>query len=250
MAGDGGVVAVIPARGGSKGVPRKNIRPMAGRPLIAFSIETALSCKLIDRVVVSTDDFEIADIAKQYGAEVPFMRPAELAQDDSPEWLTWQHTIRELNGRQGKPKMEVFVCVPPTSPLREVEDLDNCILAYTEGDADLVITVKPAVRNPYFNMVTLDDDGNAQLVIPPQDRVFRRQDAPSVYDMATVAYVARPQFVLSASSMFEGRVKAVTVPPERALDIDTELDFQIAELLLAKSQPIRGGADSTDIKRV
>ena len=130
--------------------------------------------------------------------------------------------------------MDVFVCVPPTSPLRSVEDVDACIQTLVESDADLVITVRPAERSPYFNMVTLDNAGYARLVVPPDGPVHRRQDAPPVYDMTTVAYAARPQFVLQAGSMFEGRLKAVLVPAERALDIDTELDFQFAEFLLAR----------------
>lgn len=229
------IVGFIFARGGSKGLPRKNIRPLAGKPLIAYAIETALASELIDRVIVSTDDKEIADVAQQYGAEVPFMRPQELARDDSPEWLAWQHAIRILEAIEDEPKMNVFVCVPPTSPLRAVEDVDACIQTLLESDADLVITVKPAERNPYFNMVVLDEAGYARLVIPPDQTTHRRQAALSVYDMTTVAYVARPEFVLSASSMFEGKIKAVIMPAERAVDIDTELDFKFAEFLLRRS---------------
>ena len=229
------VVGAIFARGGSKGVPRKNIRLLAGKPLIAYAIETALASELIDCVIVSTDDAEIAGVAQQYGAEVPFMRPAELARDDSPEWLAWQHTIRTLEVTEGEPKMNVFVCIPPTSPLRAVEDVDACIQTLLESDADLVITVKPAERNPYFNMVVLDEQDYARLVIQPDKKTHRRQAAPMVYDMTTVAYAARPEFVLSADSMFEGKVKAVVVPAERAVDIDTELDFRFAEFLLGPS---------------
>jgi N-acylneuraminate cytidylyltransferase len=113
--------------------------------------------------------------------------------------------------------------------------VDACIQTLLESDADLVITVKPAERNPYFNMVMLNVEGYARLVIPPEGKIHRRQDAPRVYDMTTVAYAARPDFVLNASSMFEGKVKAVVVPAERALDIDTELDFKVAEFLLSQS---------------
>ena len=226
------VVGFIFARGGSKGVPRKNTRPLAGKPLIAYAIETALASDLIDRVIVSTDDARIAGVAQQYGAEVPFMRPAELAQDNSPEWLAWQHAIRTLEATEDVPKMDAFVCIPATSPLRAVEDVDACIRALLESDADLVITVKPAERNPYYNMVMLDEAGYARLVIPPEQTIHQRQAAPAVYDMTTVAYAARPEFVLNADSIFEGKVKVVIVPPERALDIDTELDFKFAEFLL------------------
>jgi N-acylneuraminate cytidylyltransferase len=229
------VIAGIFARGGSKGVPRKNIRLLAGKPLIAYAIETARASELIDRVIVSTDDAEIANVALQYGAEVPFMRPSELAQDDSPEWSAWQHAIRMLEGAEGRLRLDAFVCVPPTSPLRSVEDVDACVRMLLAGDTDMVITVRPAERSPYFNMVVLDDLSYARLVIQPQQATFRRQDVPVVYDMTTVAYAARPEFVLGANSMFQGKVKAVVVPSDRALDIDTELDFRIAEFLLGRS---------------
>lgn len=231
------IVALIPARGGSKGVPRKNIRPLAGKPLIAYAIGTARASRLIERVVVSTDDAEIADVARRYGAEVPFMRPWELAQDDSPEWLTWRHAVRMLTGSEGDAKIDAFVCVSPTSPLRAVEDVDACIRLLLDGDADLVMTVRPAERNPYFNMVVLDEAGWARVVLRPERPIHRRQDAPPVYDITTVAYAFRPEFVLRAESEWEGRVKAVVVPPERALDIDTELDFRFAEFLLRERSP-------------
>jgi len=233
------VVGVIFARGGSKGVPRKNIRPLASKPLIAYAIETALASELIDRVVVSTDDEEIAEIAQQHGAKVPFMRPQELARDDSPEWLAWQHAIRVLEVTKGEPRMDVFVCIPPTSPLRAVEDVNACIKTLLESDADLVITVKAAERSPYFNMVVLDEQGYARLVVPPDRPIHRRQAVPPVYDMTTVAYAARPGFVLNANSIFEGKVKAVIVPVERALDIDTELDFKFAEFLVGQASSNR-----------
>ena len=227
------VVGFILARGGSKSVPRKNIRLLAGKPLIAYAIEMAFASELINRVIVSTDDAEIANVSQQYGAEIPFMRPQALACDNSPEWLAWQHAIRTLEVAKGEPKMDMFVCIPPTSPLRAVEDVDACIWTLLESDADLVITVKPAERNPYYNMVVLDGAGYARIVIPSDQTVHQRQAAPLVYDMTTVAYAARPEFVLSADSMFEGKVKAVVVPTERALDIDTELDFKFAEFLLS-----------------
>jgi N-acylneuraminate cytidylyltransferase len=232
------VVALIPARGGSKGVPRKNIRPLAGKPLIAYSIEAARASRLIARVVVSTDDAEIADVARRYGADVPFMRPAELARDDSPEWLTWRHAVLSLAAEGGRP-VDAFVCVSPTSPLRAVEDIDACVRALLASDADMVMTVRPSERNPYFNMVVLDAEGYARLVIRPDRPTYRRQDAPPVYDITTVAYAFRPEFVLRSASELEGRVKAVVVPAERAVDIDTELDFSFAEFLLTRSPSAR-----------
>ena len=228
------VVAFVFARGGSKGVPRKNIRPLAGRPLIAYAIEIARACPGVARVVVSTDDPEIASVAREFGAEVPFLRPAELATDAASEWMAWQHAIREV-AREGP--FDVFLSVPTTSPLRAVEDLEACVRLLWSGDADVVVTARPAERNPYFNMITIDERGWARLVIPPAAEVHNRQVAPCVYDLTTVAYAARPEFVLRARSLFDGKMKAVLVPPERALDIDTPLDFDVADFLMRRRQP-------------
>ncbi len=229
-------LAGIFARGGSKGVPRKNIRLLDGKPLIAYAIETARASRLIDRIIVSTDDEEIARVAVSCGAEVPFRRPPELARDDAPEWLSWQHAIRSTQEREPALRLGCFVSVPATSPLRAVEDVDACIRLLQTSDADLVITVTPASRSPYFNMVTMDSDGGARLVVPSAQAFERRQDTPPVYDMTTVAYAARPEFVLRASSWRDGRVKAVVVPRERALDIDTELDFEFAEFMVRRKR--------------
>ena len=226
------VIGFIFARGGSKGIPRKNIRPLAGKPLIAYAIETAKQSRYINRVIVSTDDPEIAKIAKVFGADIPFLRPSGLAGDTAPEWLAWRHAIEEVQKETGKIP-DVFVSIPPTSPLRDVSDVDRCISCLLENDADIVITVKRADRNPYFNMVTLDKNGYAKVVIQTGITLCRRQDAPPVYDMTTVAYAARPEFILQEDGMFCGRVRAVEIPPERAIDIDTELDFRFAEFLMS-----------------
>ncbi len=224
-------VAFVFARAGSKGLPGKNIRPLNGKPLIAWSIEHALAVKRIDRVIVSTDSYGIAEVARRYGAEVPFIRPAELAGDNSPEWLVWRHALNYLKESTGA-LPEVMVSVPTTAPLRLPMDIENCLDEYEKGNADMVITVTDAHRSPYFNMVKTNPDGSVELVNPPQSSIARRQDAPVVYDMATVCYVANPEFVMTHNSTFEGRVKAVHVPAERAIDIDTLLDFKIAECFL------------------
>ena len=223
-------VAFIFARGGSKGLPGKNTRALGGKPLIAWSIGHALAVKRIERVIVSTDSEEIADAARKHGAEVPFIRPAELAVDESPEWLAWRHALNCVRETTGS--LPVMVSVPATAPLRLAVDIENCLDEYEKGDADVVITVTDAHRSPYFNMVKTNADGTVGLVIPPASMGARRQDAPVVYDIATVCYVANPEFVMSRDSIFQGRVKAVHVPGERAIDIDTLLDFQIAETLL------------------
>ena len=225
------VTAFIFARGGSKGLPGKNIRPFGGKPLIAWSIEQALAVDRVDRVIVSTDSDEIASVAKDFGAHVPFMRPAELAGDQSPEWLAWRHALDFLKVSEGG-LPDAMLSVPATAPLRRQVDLENCLDEYEKGDVDVVITVTEAHRSPYFNMVKENTDGTVGLVIPLQTSIARRQDSPAVFDMATVAYVVRPEFVFSNTSTFEGRVRAVQIPSKRAIDIDTLLDFQIAEYLL------------------
>lgn len=224
-------IGFIFARGGSKGLPGKNIRPLNGKPLIAWSIEHAHEIERIERVIVSTDSEEIAAMALHYGAEVPFIRPAELASDDSPEWLAWRHALNYLLTSDGVIP-EVMVSIPTTAPLRLPLDIENCLNEFDKGGADMVITVTDARRSPYFNMVISDENGFYGLVIPPASAVMRRQDSPKVFDMATVAYVARSSFVLSHNSAFEGRVRAINIPAERAIDIDTLLDFSIAEHLM------------------
>ena len=225
------VVAFILARSGSKGLPGKNIRPLGGKPLIVWSIEHALAVKRVERLIVSTDSEEIATVARKFGAEVPFIRPAELARDDSPEWLGWRHALNYLRETMGV-LPGVMVSVPTTAPLRLPIDIENCLDEYEKGNADMVITVTDAHRSPYFNMVKTNADGSVGLVNPPQSTIARRQDAPVVYDMATVCYVANPEFVMTHNATFEGKVKAVNIPTERAIDIDTLVDFQIAESLL------------------
>ena len=225
------VIGLICARGGSKGLPGKNIRPLGGKPLIAWAIEQAFSVKRIKRVIVSTDSREIAEVAILYGAEVPFMRPDALALDNSPEWLVWRHSLEYLKEADGV-FPEVLACIPVTAPLRSSIDIDNCLDEYFKEDIDAVVTITDAHRSPYFNMVKMDVDKNISLVIPPSDTVSRRQDAPVVYDMTTVAYIVRPDFVMTKNGLFEGNVRAVHVPAERAIDIDTMIDFKIAECLL------------------
>ena len=156
-------VAFIFARGGSKGLPGKNIRSFGGKPLIAWSIECALSVKTIQRVIVSTDSVEIAGIAKEYGAEVPFSRPAELATDKSAEWLSWQHALNYLKLSSGE-LPDAMISLPTTSPLRTVHDVENCLDEFSRGGCEVLITVTEASRNPYFNMVKDNDDGTVSLV--------------------------------------------------------------------------------------
>jgi N-acylneuraminate cytidylyltransferase len=224
-------IILICARGGSKGLPGKNIKPLNGIPLIGWSINIAKQIKRASRIIVSTDSEEIAKVALEYGAEVPFMRPKELAQDDSPEWLVWRHAVKYVESH-GEEDIDAIVVLPVTAPLRAVNDVDSCIDLFEEGEIDSVITVNKANRSPYFNMTVNNDRGYALLVISPENQITRRQDAPEVFDMTTVAYVVNANVVKLSNSIFEGRVKSIIIPQERSIDIDTLLDFKIAECLV------------------
>jgi N-acylneuraminate cytidylyltransferase len=225
--------AFIFARGGSKGLPGKNIMPLAGKPLIAWAIEQALAVTQIGRVIVSTDDDDIARVAQDCGAQVPFMRPACLASDRASEWDAWRHALETMQRVEGT-LPDPFISVPATSPLRLPQDIDACLNLYARGESDMVVAVTQAHRNPWFNMVHLRADGTLAPVKGSDGAITRRQDAPNVFDMTTIAYVANPRYVFSGLGIFSGRVSSVVVPVERSIDIDTRHDFDIAEFLMTK----------------
>lgn len=230
------VYGYVFARGGSKGVPGKNIRPLAGRPLIAYAVDALLESRYVDRVLVSTDDEEIARTAIACGAEVPFLRPAELARDDSKEVLAWRHALAEARGEGRAP--DLFVSAPATSPLRNSSDIDDAVEMLIETGCDLVLGVTPSSRNPYFNMVSRDERGRVEILMNSPHSIARRQDAPPVYDITTVVYAGRVQYVDRCESLREGDVRSIVIPPERAIDIDTPLDFEFAEFLMRKKSPL------------
>jgi len=224
--------AFIFARGGSKGVPRKNIRELNNKPLIEYSIEVAKEIDEISSIFVSTDDVEIANIAKKLGVEV-IPRPKELAQDNSPEWLAWKHAVQWVYKSKGE--FDKFVSLPTTSPLRNDKDVKGAI-NLLKDETDIVITITDTTRSPFFNMVKVDNDNYVKLLVESDNIFTRRQDAPKAFDMATVAYVSSPEFILRNNNLFDGRVKAYKVPNERAIDIDTELDLSIAEFLIKEGK--------------
>lgn len=232
-------VAAVFARGGSKGVPNKNLRLVGGKPLVVRAIEDAQACSELSRVIVSTDSEEIAEVAQRAGAEVPWLRPAALSRDTAREWDAWRHMLKWLEQRGELP--ELLVVVPCTAPLRQPQDIQRCIAAAQQSGVDIVITVSEAHRNPWFNMVTVDAGGQAKLVLEPQARIHRRQDAPRVYDVGTVAFVAKSRYVLDNDSLYDGVAKAIEVPVERALDVDSEIDLILANLLATRRD--QQGAD-------
>ena len=220
------------ARGGSKGIPKKNLQLLGGLPLIVHSINLAKKMPEIDRFFVSTDDDEIKNVALEAGCEV-ITRPADLATDSSPEWLSWKHAVEWATSKFGT--FDRFVSLPATAPLRSEIDVIECLHQF-EAKTDIVITMSEATRNPRFNMVEPVGDYVDLIITDRKEGISRRQDAPKCYDMTTVCYVTCPDFILDNNSIWEGNVKGVLVPSERAIDIDTSLDLDFARFLFAKSK--------------
>jgi len=221
--------AFIFARGGSKGLPKKNIKLLAGKPLICYSIEVAQQASQIDKVFVSTDDSEIAAIAEQAGAII-IDRPSELASDHAPERLAWQHAVQWAIERYGE--FNYFVSLPATSPLRDLSDIESAINHFHNSAADTCIAISPSSRSPFFNMVKRDATSAVELLNKATRSVSRRQDAPAVYDITTVVYVSKPEVIARDIGLFDGVVVSIEVPKERAVDIDDIYDFYLAEAII------------------
>jgi CMP-N,N'-diacetyllegionaminic acid synthase len=219
------VLAIIPARGGSKGVPRKNIRELAGKPLIAWTIEAAKQSAYIDRLIVSTDDWEIAEVAKRYGCEVPFLRPRELAKDDTPGIAPILHALETL------PSYDLVVLLQPTSPLRTTADIDGCIEKCVSKQANACVSVTVADKTPYW-MYLLSSSDTLEPVIPGGQTVLRRQDAAPVYVLNGAVYVACADWLVQSKSFLEKETIGYVMPVERSIDIDNELDFYLAETIM------------------
>ena len=222
------ILAVIPARGDSKGIPRKNVRPLCGKPLIAYTIEAALSSKLIDRVIVSTEDEKIAEVTKKYGAEL-IRRPPELAQDDTPSLPVYQHAIRHLEKMEDY-RPEIIVILQPTSPLRIVGDIDGAIERFLKAKYDSIVSVCEVEYPPHW-MYALAGN-RLKTVIKDGENVIRRQDAPKVYRLNGAVYVTSRDIIMKESRVLGRDTRAYIMPLERSIDIDTELDFKLADLLM------------------
>lgn len=223
------MIAFIFARGGSKGLAGKNIKLLNGKPLLQYSIETAKKVTQISDIFVSTDCELVAAVAIQNGVKV-INRPAVLATDASPEWGAWRHAINYVRNNFGN--FDIFVSLPATSPLRNVTDVLAAIEKLQVSNADICISVTPASRSPYFNMVKVESNGATELLIKSEGVVSRRQDAPEVYDITTAVYAANVGFIEKQSSIFKGRVVSIVVPKSRSIDIDDIYDFKFAESVL------------------
>lgn len=221
-------IAFIFARGGSKGVPRKNLRSIGEKPLLQRSILVAQAIPQIERVILSTDDQEIAEAGRSFGAEVPFLRPAELASDTAPERLAWRHAVTWVREHLGP--FGIFVSLPVTAPLRKIEDVQRCLDAFAAPPAcDVIVSISESATNPYFNMVRHTPEGLIQIAMSDGGKPVRRQDAPRIMNLTPVAYVTTPDHIMAADGLFDGRVKGVEVDRVSAIDIDEEFDLRLAE---------------------
>jgi N-acylneuraminate cytidylyltransferase/CMP-N,N'-diacetyllegionaminic acid synthase len=226
------ILATICCRGGSKGVPGKNIRPLNGIPLIAHTIKSALACKLIDDLIISTDSEEIATIAKQYGAKVLFMRPPELATDTSSKWPVFIHAVETYEKITGN-LVDLLVDLDVTVPLKTPEDIDNAIKMSLEDEkADVIITGYEPERNPYFNMMEIMPNGYAEIVKKSEKPIVRRQDAPLIFSLTPAAYVVKKQAIYKFDHWSQAVCKISPMPRDRAIDIDTEYDFKLIEIIM------------------
>ncbi|MBI96449.1 acylneuraminate cytidylyltransferase [bacterium] len=222
------ILAIIPARGGSKGIPRKNILEIAGKPLIAHSILTALKVKLIDKLIVSTDDEEISDISKHYGADVPFLRPKDYAKDDSPGYLTALHAISEF------PSYSDILLLQPTSPLRNIEDIEGIIKLRQKSKAKSAVSVTYSWSHPEWCYTLNKNSMNLTSFLKKKDIFHNRQNLDSTYIPNGALYFCNSKWLQSSKKFIGEDTKAFIMPPERSIDIDSHLDWFFAEKLLER----------------
>ncbi|ORX24521.1 CMP-N-acetlyneuraminic acid synthetase [Thermoanaerobacterium sp. PSU-2] len=223
------ILAIIPARGGSKGVKRKNVRPLLNRPLIAYTIEAALQANFLDKIIVSTEDPEIASISKEFGAEIPFMRPVELASDDAKaidvifhamNWLEKNHAVYDL-----------VMLLQPTSPLRKAYDIKNAIDILYEKKARAVVSVCEAEHSPLW-MNVLNEDLCMKDFLRKDVLNKNRQEISKYYRINGAIYVSDWNYLIQNKGFFGEKTYAYIMPNERSIDIDTELDLKFAEFLM------------------
>lgn len=228
-------ICTICARGGSKGVPNKNVKLLAGKPLISYSIEQAKQTGLFDYIAVSSDSIEILEVSRQAGADFLIRRPEELAQDTSAKLPAIRHCLLEVENKLNT-TFDVLVDLDATSPLRFPTDISNALELFNSGDITNVITGMNSRRSPYFNLVELNAQGYAHISKAQNGPVYRRQDAPKCYDMNGSIYVWRRDVLLDAGNdtVFNSTTLLYEMPEERSIDIDSALDWKIVELLMTE----------------
>ena len=225
----GSIIAIIPARGGSKGIPRKNIQKLGGKPLISYTIEEALKSKFLDHVFVSTEDPEIAKVSREYGAQV-IDRPPSLANDTSKTVDVILHAIESLVQEGIHP--QIIVLLQPTSPLRNVDDIDTAIELFLNNECDSVISVCEPDHSPFWCFTFKGK--YLQPLLNQEHKSTRRQDLPKVVMPNGAIYISSPESIARFGGFYGDHVLPHCMPPERSIDIDTALDFTLAEILVNK----------------
>lgn len=224
-------LVVIPARGGSKGIPHKNIKPLGGKPLICYAIDNARSVADAEDICVSTDDPEIVRTVEEYGLKVPFVRPASLASDTAGTYGVLLHAL-DFYEKQGK-RYDAVLLLQPTSPFRRNEDIRGAMDKY-DSDVDMVVSVKPASSNPYYNC--FEENSSGYLCHSKGDgRYVRRQDAPEAWEYNGAVYVINPESLKKSPLSEFKKIRKHVMDDIHSLDLDTPLDWKIAELLLAEN---------------
>lgn len=223
------ILATICARGGSKGVKNKNIRPLLGKPLISYTIEYLKKWGNAESIVCSTDSEKIAAVARTFGAEIPDMRPPELATDTAPKLLVLQHILK-LCEQQNKTTYDVIVDLDPTAPLRKLYFIQEAFQKFIKSDANNLYSVSKARKNPYFNMVELDQNGYASLC--KKSDTTRRQDAKAVYELNASIYIYHRDFLLRTNTIHSDKTIIYEMPDITSIDIDREIDFLFVEYLV------------------
>lgn len=227
------VIAIIPARCGSKGLPGKNIKKMNNKPLIWYTINVAKKSKFIDKIIVSTDDNEIAKIAKSYEVEVPFMRPKKLAKDDSLAIDNYIYTIDRLN-KEFNYSIDEFIVLQPTSPLRTSLDIENAVQIFEEKKADSVISVSEAIHPPIWAK-RIDKKGILRNYFDIKIENKNRQEIEKVYMPNGAVFVFKFSLLRKKYSYYSDKTYPYIMPLERSIDIDSKLDFEFAEYLMKKN---------------
>lgn len=222
------VLALIPARGGSKGVPRKNIKELGGKPLLAWTIEAAQQSAYIDRLILSSDDQEIIETALRWGCESPFARPGELATDDASTMDAVRHALCNIEERY-----DYVVLLQPTSPFRSGKDIDQCLEFCLKRNAPACVSVTECRKSPYW-MYFVEDNGLMNPVVAIDKRPERRQDLHAAFELNGAIYVARTEWIASQPSFVRAETVAYVMPRERSLDIDSEKDFHLAKFLIER----------------
>jgi CMP-N,N'-diacetyllegionaminic acid synthase len=213
-------------------VKDKNVRILLGKPLIAYTVNVALHCKLLSDLIVSTDSLAIEKAAREFGIDEVIHRPAELATDTASKWTVFIHAV-EAYEQAHQLQVDYIVDLDVTVPLKTAADIEGAIrLALEDANADVVITGYAPERNPYFNMMEINESGFAQIVKQPLHPIVRRQDAPLVYGLTPAAYVIKKRALYDFDHWSMAKCKIFPMPRERAVDIDTEMDFKMVEFLM------------------